>query len=114
MYSTMVVFVLVVSFGIVKVIEMFSADEGEVPLLDGSTIQQPNTDVEKQGEDWDTFTGPVEKTINLEVVTPEINMIQAGRSQSQNLDLKEIRKALVGRPEVTSAIFSRTLRLKEL
>ena len=80
MYSTMVVFVLVVSFGIVKVIEMFSADEGEVPLLDGSTLQQPNTDVEKQGEDWDTFTGPVENTINLEVVIPEINMIQVAEN----------------------------------
>lgn len=77
MYATMAVFVLVVSFGIVKVIEFFTADKGnDVPLLSGDTIQQPNTDIDKQGDDWDSFTGPVQQTINLGVVEPDITMIQ--------------------------------------
>ena len=77
MYATMAIFVLVVSFGIVKVIEFFTADKStNPPLLRGDGIQQPNTDIEKQGDDWDTFTGPVQQTINLGVVEPDLTMIQ--------------------------------------
>ncbi len=39
-------------------------------------LQQPNTDVKKQFSSWSEFDGKVEKTINLEAETAEINMIQ--------------------------------------
>ena len=78
MLATMAIFVLVLSFGIVKVIEHFSTDGKDVPMLNPE--QQPNTDVDKQAEDYDTFTGPVQQTINLGVVTPEINMIQVAEN----------------------------------
>ena len=40
MYSTIALFVLVLSFGIVKVIELFTADEEEIPLLDNTQKQE--------------------------------------------------------------------------
>lgn len=74
------VFVLVVSFGIVRVIEHFQTPKTDTPIIIEEEIQNPNTDVEKQGEDYDTFTGPVANTINLGVVTPEMKMIQVAEN----------------------------------
>lgn len=76
MYTCMAAFVLVLTFGIVKVVEFFSRDDEKPPLLANSGIQQPNTDVDKQQEEWEGYTGPVEQTINLGIVEPDMTMIQ--------------------------------------
>lgn len=80
MYACMAIFVLTVSFGIVKIIEHFTVDDKGPGLLENSGLQQPNTDIDKQGDDWNTFTGPVEQTINLGVVSPDITMIQVAEN----------------------------------
>ena len=78
MYASLAVFVLVLSYAIVAVIELFSSDEaGNTNLLDNqNTTQQPNTSVEKEGE-WSTRVGPVQQTINeFEIVSPDHRMFQ--------------------------------------
>lgn len=74
--AVMAVFVLGLSFGIVKVIEYFGKDAPEQSLLEETPVQQPNTDVEKQGDDYATFIGPVRQTIDMNIVSPEISMIR--------------------------------------
>ncbi len=79
--ATIAIFVLVLSFGVVKVIEHFQHEEPEQSLLVEETpAQQPNTDVDKQGDNYNTFIGPVEQTIDMNIISPEIRMIQVAEN----------------------------------
>ncbi|MDD6187540.1 MAG: GDSL-type esterase/lipase family protein [Oscillospiraceae bacterium] len=74
------VFVLVLSFGIVKVIEHFSKPEEDIPILSQDGALVPNTEVDKIASEYDSYEGPVRDTVNLEIVTPEIKMIQVAEN----------------------------------
>ena len=73
MYSTIVIFILVISFGIVKVIEFFQKDEGDIPILDNSG----STDTEDIVVDNGLFIGPTLEQTTGNVVQPDIYTIQA-------------------------------------
>jgi len=73
MYATIAVFILTVSFGIVKVIEAFSTDDGELPLLDNSTTQQEQN---IQQEVRDYTMGPVLTDMDRGIVAPDIATLQ--------------------------------------
>ena len=92
MYATLAVFVLVLSYGIVAVIEFFSTEVETTPeLLDPvvSTDMQPNTSVESEGE-WYTRVGPVQQTINeFEVISPDHRMFQLPENGSVDLSYFE-------------------------
>ena len=92
MYATLAVFVLVLSYGIVALIEAFSPDE-EAPqeLLQPTPVgdMQPNTEVEKDG-DWFTRIGPVQQTINeFDVISPDHRMFQLPENGSVDLSYFE-------------------------
>lgn len=76
--GAMAVFVLITATGMVKAAEYFMAKETAAQPRPEPTplLQQPNTDISKQFESWSDYDGQVEKTINFEEETPEINMIQ--------------------------------------
>ncbi|MBQ3008429.1 MAG: hypothetical protein IJD80_02465 [Oscillospiraceae bacterium] len=63
--------VLVVSFGIVKVIELFSHDEEEIPLLDNSRHQTEETKTDKAGFEM----GPYMKDLDKKVKSPDIDVL---------------------------------------
>ncbi len=71
MYSTIVLSVLVISFGIVKVIELFSRDEEKIPMLDDTKdkIEQ----VEKEDKKYDM--GPYLKELEKSVKDPDIDIL---------------------------------------
>ncbi len=75
MYSTIVLSILVVSFGIVKVIELFAKDEEDIPLLDDTqqSEQQPVTNIPQN-----TFTmGPYLADLENSMVDPDIDVLRA-------------------------------------
>lgn len=74
MFACAAIFILTASWGIVKVVETFSTKQPDPDLL-APDAQAPNTSLESQG-DWDTFTGPIQQTINFEIISPEPTMIQ--------------------------------------
>ena len=85
----MAAFVVLASVGIVKGIEFLSGKGGK----NGGDInnssaykgsQKPNTEITVKGK-WSEVTGPVEKTINLNMLTPEPAMMQV--AQENNVDL---------------------------
>ena len=73
MYSTIVIFILVISFGIVKVIELFQKDEGDIPILDNSGSVSTEDVVIDNG----LFIGPTLEQTTAGVVQPDIYTIQA-------------------------------------
>lgn len=73
MYSTIAVFILVISFGIVKVIEFFQKDEGEIPLLDNSNIEE-NTDITQPSEDF--LIGPTSEMSDYDIIKPSVSEIK--------------------------------------
>ncbi|MEG2191803.1 MAG: GDSL-type esterase/lipase family protein [Oscillospiraceae bacterium] len=83
MYSCMAIFVLVASLGIVKVVEFFGS-QGEKTMSSYKGTQKPNTDVVFNGK-WSEVTGPVEKTINLSMLTPEPGMMQVAENGKVDL-----------------------------
>ena len=93
MYASLAVFVLVLSYGIVAVIEAFTPGE-EAPqelLTPQSTnaAQLPNTDLENEGQ-WFTRIGPVQQTINdFEVISPDHRMFQLPENGSVDLSYFE-------------------------
>ena len=92
MYATLAVFVLVLSYGIVALIEAFSPDDEHQPELLQPTPagdMQPNTEVEKDG-DWFTRVGPVQQTINeFDVISPDHRMFQLPENGSVDLSYFE-------------------------
>ena len=92
MYATLAVFVLVLSYGIVALIEAFSPDDEPQPELLQPTPagdMQPNTEVEKDG-DWFTRIGPVQQTINeFDVISPDHRMFQLPENGSVDLSYFE-------------------------
>lgn len=74
----MAAFVLVTSAAMVKAVEYYVAKEAAAQPQPTPTplLQQPNTNITKQFDSWEDYDGEVEKTINFEEETPEINMIQ--------------------------------------
>ena len=84
----LVAFILLVSYGIVAVIEVFMPDnEGETSLIapNQQTDLATNSDLEKEG-DWATFIGPVQQTINnFEIVAPDHRMLQLPENGSVDL-----------------------------
>lgn len=92
MYATLAVFVLVLSYGIVALIEAFSPDDEPQPELLQPTPagdMQPNTEVEKDG-DWFTRVGPVQQTINeFDVISPDHRMFQLPENGSVDLSYFE-------------------------
>lgn len=92
MYATFAVFVLVLSYGIVALIEAFSPDDEPQPELLQPTPagdMQPNTEVEKDG-DWFTRIGPVQQTINeFDVISPDHRMFQLPENGSVDLSYFE-------------------------
>lgn len=92
MYATLAVFVLVLSYGIVALIEAFSPDE-EAPqdLLQPTPAgeMQPNTSLDSEGE-WSTRVGPVQQTINdFAVISPDHRMFQLPENGSVDLSYFE-------------------------
>ena len=92
MYATMAVFVLVLSYGIVAVIELFSPESEDTPELLNPVSDsqlQPNDSVESEGE-WYTRVGPVQQTINeFEVISPDHRMFQLPENGSVDLSYFE-------------------------
>lgn len=76
MYSCMAAFVLVVSFIIVKAVEMLAGITSTEVIVPKGALQQPNTDVVKQAESWSDYTGEVAQTINLVEPAGEMSMVQ--------------------------------------
>lgn len=73
MYSTIAIFILVISFVIVKVIEIFKNDEKDIPLLDNSgteDITDENTPTN------DIVIGPVIGDTTLDIVKPDIDILR--------------------------------------
>ena len=77
MYTCMALFVLVCSFTIIKIVEFLA---GSVPIVvadNDGIVQQANTDVTKQADNWDDYTGEVATTINTQLdIIPEMSMVQ--------------------------------------
>ena len=71
MYSVIAVFVLVVSFGIVKVIERFTDKEPELPLLDNSRQQEQQT--EKKEPKYKM--GPKLSDLEKDTKNPDIDVL---------------------------------------
>lgn len=92
MYASLAVFVLLLSYGIVAVIEAFAPDAEDTPeLLDPvvSTDMQPNTDVQSEGQ-WYSHVGPVQQTINeFEIISPDHRMFQLPENGSVDLSYFE-------------------------
>lgn len=80
-FAFLAAFVLVSSYGIVKVIEVFSGKEKTPPLIDPSQTTQPD-DTQPQGDKagWNTSQGPVKQTINFEIINPDPRMIQVAEN----------------------------------
>lgn len=81
MYATMAVFVLLVSFGIVKVIELFSREEEKIPLLD-------NTDKQEQQTDNITAAytiGPQLKDLESDIINPDIDVLRVTKNGRVNI-----------------------------
>ena len=92
MYATLAVFVLVLSYGIVTVIEAFSpSDEAPLDLLQPTPAgdMQPNTDLVSEGQ-WYTRVGPVQQTINeFDIISPDHRMFQLPENGSVDLSYFE-------------------------
>ncbi|MBR2028488.1 MAG: hypothetical protein IKA10_05845 [Oscillospiraceae bacterium] len=92
MYASLAVFVLVLSYGIVALIEAFSpGEEPPQELLPTATPtdMKPNTDVQNEGE-WYTRVGPVKQTINdFDVISPDHRMFQLPENGSVDLSYFE-------------------------
>ena len=88
----LVAFILVVSYGIVAVIEAFTPEnEGEETLINPEQITdlEPNTSLETEGQ-WTGFVGPVQQTINnFEIVAPDHRMLQLPENGSVDLSYFE-------------------------
>ncbi|MBE6886799.1 MAG: hypothetical protein E7484_00065 [Ruminococcaceae bacterium] len=88
----LVAFILVVSYGIVAVIEAFTPEnEGEHTLINPEQVTdlEPNTSLETEGE-WTGFVGPVQQTINnFEIVAPDHRMLQLPENGSVDLSYFE-------------------------
>ena len=95
MFACLAAFVLVVSWGIVSLIEAFSPGEDSpqdliispspAPLTD----LQPNTSLESEGV-WTERVGPVQQTINdFDVVAPDHRMLQLPENGSVDLSYFE-------------------------
>lgn len=92
MFLSMAVFVAVVSTGMVKIFEHFSADRRSA-LPEGYTLQHPNTNITKQFDDWDSYTGEVQQTINLvDDYMPEMKMVQV--TENRKVDLSYFNDAI--------------------
>ncbi len=72
MYSTIAVFILVVSFGIVKVIELFTGTEEDIPLLDNT--RSPEQTVNPVQNNYNM--GPFVDDMALEMVNPDIDTLR--------------------------------------
>jgi len=72
MYATIALFILVISFAIVKVIELFTHEEEKIPLLDNSGIQAET--IITPGNDY-TF-GPFITDTDLSVIDPDIDVLR--------------------------------------
>lgn len=72
MYASIVLFILVISFVIVKVIELFSHEEEKIPLLDNSGIQAETVITPQNNY---TF-GPFTTDTTLEIIHPDIDVIR--------------------------------------
>ena len=76
MYSCMALFVFVCSFSIIKAVEFFAGKVVQVQKETGP-LQQANTDIVKQAENWSDYTGEVARTINTQLeIVPEMSMVQ--------------------------------------
>ncbi len=74
MYSTIAVFVLVLSFGIVKVIERFSGEEEDTPLLDNT--RQHEQQVEKNEKKEKKYKmGPKASDLEKDIINPDIDVL---------------------------------------
>lgn len=73
MYSTIVLFILGISFIITQVITMFARDEETPPLLDNSGTQQETVDTPQISN---VEMGPTLATLQMGLVTPEISTTQ--------------------------------------
>ena len=72
MYATIALFILVVSFGIVKVIEFFTREEENIPLLDNSGTQ---TETVITPQNNYTF-GPFVTDTDLDIINPDIDVLR--------------------------------------
>ena len=77
MYSFMTLFVVVVAFLIVQVVEHFVINKEPIKV---GPLQKPNENITKQAESWNNFDGEVQKTINLEDYLPELAMVQVAEN----------------------------------
>ena len=88
----LVAFILLVSYGIVAVIEVFIPNEEEQTSLIDPTQQTdlaPNTELETEGN-WSAFIGPVQQTINnFEIIAPDHRMLQLPENGSVDLSYFE-------------------------
>jgi len=77
-------FVIAMAFGMVKLVEgMIVPNEPvEETSREHTTVpvQQPNTNISKQMDKWEGYTGEVAQTINLENTVPEIDMVRVPES----------------------------------
>lgn len=92
MYATLAVFVLVLSYAIVAVIEAFTPDQEEPQeLLQPAPAgdMQPNTSLENDGQ-WYSHVGPVKQTINdFDIISPDHRMFQLPENGSVDLSYFE-------------------------
>lgn len=88
----LVAFVLLVSYGIVAVIEVFSPAESSGESLitpEATDTLQPNTSLENNGA-WSANMGPVQQTINdFEIIAPDHRMLQLPENGSVDLSYFE-------------------------
>ena len=73
MYSTIVIFILVISFAIVKVIELFQKDENDIPILDNSGSDITENIIVDNG----LFIGPTLERTSGGIYQPDIDTIRA-------------------------------------
>ena len=73
MYSTIAIFILVISFVIVKVIEIFKHDDKDIPILDNSGTEDM-TDENIPTDD--IVIGPVIGDTTLDIVRPDIDILR--------------------------------------
>ncbi len=92
MVAFLAAFILLVSAGIVAVIEVFTPDETEDPAIienTPATQLSPNTSLESN-VDWRGTMGPVQQTINnFEIIAPDHRMLQLPENGSVDLSYFE-------------------------
>ena len=83
--AVMGICVVAMAFGMVKLVEGMIVPDSLTTETTAEAkpivlVQKPNTNITKQIDKWEGYTGEVEQTINLENTIPEIDMVRVPES----------------------------------